>query len=138
MNDISDLVRKIEAFCQGSKLINTYHQVSSMEEIDGLSTDFRRLCLMPMSFSISEDTYHAYFAIIISDRVPKDDFFAKTASMEEGIYLLSAMSDYLDSVNADFDFFNGQVVSEVSGDSEGTNVIHLVSELECRFSKPQL
>lgn len=128
MRDVSDFNRKVEYFCTNHKMVNSYHHLSSVEQVDGLGDDYRRVIIVPSGFSIDRDTYSIEYLVVVQDKIRSGDAVALSKSTEGNVFVLGQLMDYLVNLDADI-VINGGSFAPTVATEDGYNIITAVGTI---------
>lgn len=117
MNNLSRLYTDIKAFAESHNMINEFILVGSEEDISQLELQFRSLVLIPLEANISRElnnpTYTLDFGAIVIDRTIYGDEQAYISSVEENLFVMGQLQDYL-LQNSEFVNFDQVEISSSS------------------------
>lgn len=99
MNNLVNFYKTVEQFADEHNMINQFLMVGSEQDLDGVVFDYRTLVLIPSSSNISRDLsrpiYTLSFDCALIDKCSSDDQLAAITSVEENIFVIGQLQDYL-------------------------------------------
>lgn len=108
MNNLYDIYSVIKTFADDHNMVNEFVYIKTEEELSSKEFDYRTLVIMPLEANITRQLntpiYTLDFGIIVLDKVPTGDDYASIKSIEENIFLVGQLQDYLLQVGVDVDF----------------------------------
>jgi len=136
MNEISNLNRALETFCENHEMVNSFHHLSSIEQLDGLGSEYRSVAIIPSTFSIEQDGYTIDYIVVVMDKVRSGDATALVKAEEGNVFVLGQLMDYLASIDSDITIEGGSFASPPESNEDGYNIVASVGTLTNSFSRP--
>lgn len=126
MNNLREIYSKIKYFADEHKMVNQFIMVSSEGELENREFDYRSLIIVPSSSNISRDlnspVYTLTFTAVILDQISSHDPEMSITSMEENIFILGQLQDYMLQQNIDVDFEDVDLTATALEDYNVTGV----------------
>ena len=136
MNNLTDLYNEIKSFANGHLMVNEFIFAASEDDLQQYDFDYRTLVLIPSSSNLSRDlnspVYTLSFSVLVLDRTIKDDSLASIQSIEENIFVVGQMQDFLTQENENC-YIDNVDVSNMA--SEDENITSAFFDLTVAFSR---
>lgn len=130
MNNLTELYIKIKDFASGHNMVNEFFLARSEDDLRNREFNYRTLSILPLEANISRDlnspVYTLDFAAIILDKMIYEDELNTVSVIEENLFVIGQLQDYLIQENYDVNFDNVDVLSMKEGD-------YTVSSAVCEF-----
>ena len=130
MNNLTELYIKIKDFATSHNMVNEFFLPRDENDLRNREFDYRTLSIMPLEANISRDlnspVYTLDFAVVILDKVIYENEINNIAIIEENLFIVGQLQDYLIQNNYDVNFENVDVMSMKEGD-------YTVSSAVCDF-----
>lgn len=136
MNNLRDIYGKLKYFATEHQMVNEFIMVSSEGELENREFDYRTLVIVPSSSNISRDlnspVYTLTFTAVILDQVSSHDPEMSIASMEENIFILGQLQDFMLQQNIDVDFDDVELTATAFEDH---NITGVYSDFDVRLGR---
>jgi hypothetical protein len=120
MTNLYDTYNVIKEFAETHNMINEFIYVRSEEEMRDLEFNYRSMICMPLEANISRELnnpiYTLDFGIVILDKISKSSDFESVVSIEENIFIIGQLQDYLIQAGMDTDFESVDLYTAVGDD----------------------
>ena len=109
MDGLSSLYNKVKQFSSDHKMVNEFYFARNEEELRNREFNYRTIVLMPTEGNISRDLnspiYTIDFALIVLDKAIYGDDANAVNVIEENIFVIGQLQDYLikEYYNVDFE-----------------------------------
>ena len=125
MNNLYDTYNVIKEFAETHNMINEFVYVRSEQELQDLEFDYRSMVVMPLEANITRELnnpiYTLDFGVVVLDKVSKSSDYESIVSVEENIFIIGQLQDYLMQNNMDADFDNIDLYTAVGDDYNVTS-----------------
>jgi len=135
MNDITNLLTAMRNFFGRHRMVESYFEVSVVEELPELGGDFRRVSTFPLRFELNDDVYTITYGIVIQDKVRGGDMLSYAKSVEQSIFVLSQLQDYMTSIDEEVEVTQGELFG-VFSPTQSENIPTIIAEITASFMKP--
>lgn len=136
MNNLRDIYSKLKYFATEHQMVNQFLMVSSEGELENREFDYRTLVIVPSSSNISRDlnspVYTLTFTAVILDQVSSHDPEMSITSMEENIFILGQLQDFMLQQNIDVDFDDVELTATAFEDH---NITGVYSDFDVRLGR---
>lgn len=120
MNNLTELYIKIKDFANSHNMVNEFFLARDENDLRNREFNYRTLSIMPLEANISRDlsspVYTLDFAVVILDKVIYEDEINNIGIIEENLFVIGQLQDYLIQDGYDVDFDNVDVMSMKEGD----------------------
>jgi hypothetical protein len=120
MNNLTELYIKIKDFANSHNMVNEFFLARDENDLRNRDFNYRTLSIMPLEANISRDlnspVYTLDFAVVILDKVIYEDEINNIGIIEENLFVIGQLQDYLIQDGYDVDFDNVDVMSMKEGD----------------------
>lgn len=125
MNNLYDTYNVIKEFAETHNMINEFVYVRSEQELQDLEFDYRSMIVMPLEANITRElnnpVYTLDFGVVVLDKVSKSSDYESIVSVEENIFIIGQLQDYLMQNDMDADFDNIDLYTAVGDDYNVTS-----------------
>ena len=125
MNNLYDTYNIIKEFAETHNMVNEFVYVRSEEELKDLEFDYRSMIVMPLEANITRElnnpVYTLDFGVVVLDKISKSSDYESIVSVEENIFIIGQLQDYLLQNNMDADFENIDLYTAVGDDYNVTS-----------------
>ena len=125
MNNLYDTYNIIKEFAETHNMVNEFVYVRSEEELKDLEVDYRSMIVMPLEANITRElnnpVYTLDFGVVVLDKISKSSDYESIVSVEENIFIIGQLQDYLLQNNMDADFENIDLYTAVGDDYNVTS-----------------
>ena len=125
MNNLYDTYNVIKEFAETHNMINEFVYVRSEQELQDLEFDYRSMVVMPLEANITRELnnpiYTLDFGGVVLDKVFKSSDYESIVSVEENIFIIGQLQDYLMQNDMDADFENIDLYTAVGDDYNVTS-----------------
>jgi len=125
MNNLYDTYNVIKEFAETHNMINEFVYVRSEQELQDLEFDYRSMVVMPLEANITRELnnpiYTLDFGVVVLDKVSKSSDYESIVSVEENIFIIGQLQDYLMQNDMDADFDNIDLYTAVGDDYNVTS-----------------
>lgn len=125
MNNLYDTYNVIKEFAETHNMINEFVYVRSEQELQDLEFDYRSMVVMPLEANITRELnnpiYTLDFGVVVLDKVSKSSDYESIVSVEENIFIIGQLQDYLMQNDMDADFENIDLYTAVGDDYNVTS-----------------
>ena len=125
MNNLYDTYKVIKEFAETHNMINEFVYVRSEQELQDLEFDYRSMVVMPLEANITRELnnpiYTLDFGVVVLDKVSKSSDYESIVSVEENIFIIGQLQDYLMQNDMDADFENIDLYTAVGDDYNVTS-----------------
>jgi hypothetical protein len=125
MNNLYDTYNVIKEFAETHNMINEFVYVRSEQELQDLEFDYRSMIVMPLEANITRElsnpVYTLDFGVVVLDKVSKSSDYDSIVSVEENIFIIGQLQDYLMQSGMDADFENIDLYTAVGDDHNVTS-----------------
>lgn len=108
MNKLSKLYNDIKTFSDGHGMVNEFVFLKNDKDLRSRNFLFRSMCLMASDADISRDlnspVYTVGFSLIVLDKTLMDDDFNQVSIIEENLFVIAQLQDYLLQIGYDVEF----------------------------------
>lgn len=136
MNNLSDFYNLVKDFCDNHNMINEFMLLSSLNDIDNRVFNYRTFVVVPSRSNISRDlsrpVYSLSFECALLDRCQSSDELASIKSIEENLFVVGQLQDYLIQQNESCYFEDVDVEGYVS---ENENITGALFEFTIDFAR---
>ena len=120
MTNLTELYIKIKDFASAHNMVNEFFLARSEDDLRNREFDYRTLSILPLEANISRDlnspVYTLDFAAIILDKMIYEDELNTVSVIEENLFIIGQLQDYLIQDGYDVNFDNVDVLSMREGD----------------------
>lgn len=100
MNNLRGIYDSLKDFGERHEMINEVILVKSEQELEGMEFNYRTMVMMPLEANISREqnspAYYIEFGIVILDKVPAENDAATINSVDENIFIVGQLQDFLE------------------------------------------
>ena len=125
MNNLYDTYNVIKEFAETHNMINEFVYVRSEQELQDLEFDYRSMVVIPLEANITRELnnpiYTLDFGVVVLDKVSKSSDYESIVSVEENIFIIGQLQDYLMQNDMDADFENIDLYTAVGDDYNVTS-----------------
>lgn len=136
MTNLTSFYKLIKDFCNDHRMINEFIMLGSADDLDGREFDYRTFVMIPSSSNVSRELsrpiYTLTFDCIILDRCINEDELSAIQSIEENIFVVGQMQDFLTQENENC-YIDNVDVSNMA--SEDENITSAFFDLTVAFSR---
>lgn len=136
MNNLTSFYNLIKDFCNDHRMINEFIMLGSADDLDGREFDYRTFIMIPSSSNVSRELsrpiYTLTFDCMILDRCINEDELSAIQSIEENIFVVGQMQDFLTQENENC-YIDNVDVSNMT--SEDDNITSAFFDLTVAFSR---
>ena len=115
MDGLSSLYNKVKEFASGHKMVNEFYFARNEQELRNKDFNYRTIVLMPTEGNISRDLnspiYTIDFALIVLDKAIYDNDANAVNVIEENIFVIGQLQDYLIKEDYNVDFENIDIMT---------------------------
>lgn len=127
MNNLREIYDRIRLFAEGHHMVNQFNFLSSEDEFQHMEFDYRSLIVIPSKSNISRDlsspVYTLSFSVLILDKAMARNELATIQSIEENIFVVGQLQDYMLQFGIEVDFEDVEITSASASDYNITSVI---------------
>lgn len=120
MNNLYDTYNVIKEFAETHNMINEFVYARSEEELNHLEFNYRSLVVLPLEANITRQLnnpiYTLDFAVIVLDKTSRSSDYESVISIEENIFVIGQLQDYLIQQGMDVDFENIELYTAMGDD----------------------
>lgn len=131
MNSLVELYLKIKSFAEGHNMVSGFAILKNEDDISTREFDYKQLLIIPSEANISRDlnspVYTLDFGCLIVDRIMMNDDLSYVSIVQENLFIIGQLQDYLIKEGYDVNF---EDIDISSGESEDYNI----SAAICDFS----
>lgn len=135
MNQLTDLLTAIRNFMDRHRMVTSYNEISVIDELEELGSEFRRVTTFPLSFELDDDMIAITYGIVIQDKVRGGDMLQFAKSNEQNIFILSQLQDYLTTIDKDIEISGGEFFGQFQP-QEPENMPTIAASITAQFMKP--
>jgi len=136
MTNLTSFYKLIKDFCSDHRMINEFIMLGSADDLDGREFDYRTFVMIPSSSNVSRELsrpiYTLTFDCIILDKCINEDELSSIQSIEENIFVVGQMQDFLTQENENC-YIDNVDVSNMT--SEDENITSAFFDLTVAFSR---
>lgn len=136
MTNLTSFYNLIKDFCNDHRMINEFIMLGSADDLDGREFDYRTFIMIPSNSNISRELsrpiYTLTFDCMILDRCINEDELSAIQSIEENIFVVGQMQDFLTQENENC-YIDNVDVSNMT--SEDDNITSAFFDLTVAFSR---
>ena len=131
MNDLKAIYNKLLEFGDNHNMVNQTLFLMTEDELEHLDIDFRCIIFIVSTSNIGRDlnspTYGIDFEIMVMDKTDRFDNLRTFESVQENIFVIGLLQDYLQQEGYDVDVSEMDLYNEIAGD-------YNVTSAACEFS----
>jgi len=127
MNNLRGIYDSLKDFGERHDMINEVILVKSEQELEGMEFNYRTMVMMPLEANISRErnspAYYIDFGIVILDKVPAENDAATINSVDENIFIVGQLQDYLEQSDYYVEFGSVDLGNESMDDHNITTAV---------------
>ena len=135
MNQLTDFLSALRNFFDRHRMVESYNELSAIEQLEDLGSEYRRAVSFPLTFEIESDMIAITYGIVIQDKVRGGDMLAYAKSNEQNIFILSQLQDYMTSIDEDVEITQGEFFGEFQPDNP-ENLPTVAVQVRTMYHKP--
>jgi hypothetical protein len=134
MTNLFDFYKDLKGFVEGHRMIHNFKVIGSISEVDTMNVDSRSLFISVESGNISHrnNTNTVTFALFAVDKCISDDEESLVSSIQENIFVIGQVQDFILSIDNDVDF---EEVTIAQAPTDDYNLTAAVCSFEVEFDK---
>lgn len=135
MNQLSDFLSAMRNFFDRHRMVESYYEISVIEQLEALGGEHRKAVSFPISFEIEDNMVAITYGVVVQDKVRGGDMQSYAKSLEQSIFVLSQMQDYMTSIDKDVEFTQGEFFGQFSPDNP-ENLPTVAVQVRALYHKP--
>lgn len=137
MNDLKEIYNKLLEFGENHNMVNQALFLMHENELEHIDIEFRCIVFIISSSNLSRElnspSYTIDFEVMVMDKVDRWDNMRNFESVQENIFVLGQLQDYMQQNNMDVDMDEIDLINESSDDY---NINSAASSLSFTLSRP--